>query len=136
MFFSLITINQPNVQTLSRVVCVMSGGNIDAKVLARSLERAMAAEGRLVKFKILIADRPGSTAELCSLLSGIGVTLRDFVPERSWVKGDVFSVQVGHIYVLPLRANLKKKLRSTCCRDYVLFFCQLMGKKLIIEIQT
>lgn len=79
-----------------RVVCVLSGGNIDTTILARSLERGMAAEGRLVKFKVTVSDRPGGMAELCSLLATIGVTVRDCIPERAWVKGDVFSVEVGH----------------------------------------
>lgn len=34
------------------VVCVLSGGNIDAIMLGRSLDRGLAAEGRLIKFKV------------------------------------------------------------------------------------
>lgn len=76
-------------------MCVCSGGNIDTTTLARSLERGMAAEGRLVKFKVTVSDRPGGMADMCSLLATIGVTIRDCVPERAWVKGDVFSCQVS-----------------------------------------
>lgn len=85
-----------------RVVCVLSGGNIDTTTLARALERGMAAEGRLVKFKVTVSDRPGGMAELCATLATLGVTLRDCIPERAWVKGDVFSVEVlipEHTYV-------------------------------------
>ncbi|KAG6455488.1 hypothetical protein O3G_MSEX009208 [Manduca sexta] len=77
-----------------KVVCVLSGGNIDPTILARALERGMAAEGRLVKFKVTVTDRPGGMAELCTMMAGIGVTMRDCVPDRAWVKGDVFSVQL------------------------------------------
>ncbi|CAH0594300.1 unnamed protein product [Chrysodeixis includens] len=77
-----------------KVVCVCSGGNIDTTTLARSLERGMAAEGRLVKFKVTVSDRPGGMADMCSLLATLGVTIRDCVPERAWVKGDVFSCQL------------------------------------------
>lgn len=77
-----------------RVCCVVSGGNISTTVLSRALERGMAAEGRLVKFKVTVNDRPGGMADLCALLASIGVTLRDCIPERAWVKGDVFSVEV------------------------------------------
>lgn len=48
-----------------------------------------------MKFKVSVQDRPGGMADLCSLLAGIGVTIRDCLPERTWVKGDVFSVQVN-----------------------------------------
>lgn len=78
----------------TRVVCILSGGNIDTNILARALERGMASEGRLVKFKVTVSDRPGGMAELCSLMAHCGVTLRDCIPERAWVKGDVFSVEV------------------------------------------
>lgn len=78
------------------MVCILAGGNIDTTILARALERGMAAEGRLVKFKVTVYDRPGGMAEMCALLAGIGVTMRDCVPERAWVKGDVFSVEVRH----------------------------------------
>ncbi|XP_045453268.1 L-threonine ammonia-lyase-like [Melitaea cinxia] len=77
-----------------KVVCILSGGNIDTTTLARALERGMAAEGRLIKFKVTVSDRPGGMAELCGLLSNLGVTLRDCIPERAWVKGDVFSVEM------------------------------------------
>ncbi|CAH0400542.1 unnamed protein product [Chilo suppressalis] len=77
-----------------KVVCVMSGGNISTTVLGRALERGMSAEGRLVKFKVTVNDRPGGMADLCALLANINVTLRDCVPERAWVKGDVFSVEL------------------------------------------
>ncbi|XP_012544440.1 L-threonine ammonia-lyase [Bombyx mori] len=77
-----------------KVVCIISGGNIDVTILARALERGMAAEGRLVKFKVTVHDRPGGMAELCTLLTNSGITIRDCVPERAWVKGDVFSAQV------------------------------------------
>lgn len=76
------------------MVCICSGGNIDSKVLSRAIERALGAEGRLVKFKVTVADRPGGAAELCALLTGIGVGIRDMLPDRTWVKSDVFSVQV------------------------------------------
>lgn len=84
------------------MVCILSGGNIDTTTLARALERGMAAEGRLVKFKVTVSDRPGGMAELCALLSNLGVTLRDCIPERAWVKGDVYSVEVFMLFLLSL----------------------------------
>lgn len=71
---------------------------MDTTILARALERGMAAEGRLVKFKVTVYDRLGGIADLFSQLASIGVMLRDCVPERSWVKSDVFSVEVILFY--------------------------------------
>ncbi|CAB3245694.1 unnamed protein product [Arctia plantaginis] len=80
-----------------KVVCVCTGGNIDSTTLARALERGMAAEGRLIKFKVIVVDRPGGMADLCTLLASLGVTVRDCIPERAWIKGDVFSCELKTI---------------------------------------
>ncbi|XP_049877915.1 L-threonine ammonia-lyase-like [Pectinophora gossypiella] len=77
-----------------KVVCILSGGNIDTTILGRCLERGLAAERRLVKFKVTVSDRPGGIAELCKLIASIGVSIKDIMQERAWVHGDIFSVQV------------------------------------------
>ncbi|KAG7297897.1 hypothetical protein JYU34_018652 [Plutella xylostella] len=77
-----------------KVVCVFSGGNMDPKVLSRCIERAMAIEGRLVKFRVSLEDKEGAFTEFCSLISNIGVTIRDFVPQRTWVTSEIFYTEV------------------------------------------
>ncbi|XP_022817918.1 uncharacterized protein LOC111350530 [Spodoptera litura] len=77
-----------------KVVCILSGGNIDTTILGRCLERGLAAEQRLVKFKVTVSDRPGGIAELCKLISCTGVSIKDIIQERAWVHGDIFSVRV------------------------------------------
>lgn len=47
---------------------MLSGGNIDTTALGRCLERGLAADGRLVKFGVLLSDRPGGIAGLTRLL--------------------------------------------------------------------
>ncbi|CAB3245691.1 unnamed protein product [Arctia plantaginis] len=76
-----------------KVVCICTGGNIDTTTMARALERGMASEGRLVKFKVTVRERPAGLAELCGLLSSMGATVRDCLPERAWIKGDVYSCE-------------------------------------------
>ncbi|XP_026314655.1 uncharacterized protein LOC113226296 isoform X2 [Hyposmocoma kahamanoa] len=77
-----------------KVVCILSGGNIDTTILGRCLERGLAAEHRLVKFKVNVSDRPGGIAELCKLIASTGVSIKDIIQERAWVHGDIFSVRV------------------------------------------
>ncbi|KAK9886664.1 hypothetical protein WA026_017583 [Henosepilachna vigintioctopunctata] len=77
-----------------RVVLILSGGNIDTTILGRCLERGLAADGRLVKFKATVSDRPGGISELCKLIGSIGVSIKDVIHERAWVTSDVFSVEV------------------------------------------
>lgn len=76
------------------MVLILSGGNIDTTILGRCLERGLAADGRLVKCRVTVSDRPGGVCELCKVLSSIGVSIKDIVHERAWVASDVFSVEV------------------------------------------
>ncbi|CAG0892559.1 unnamed protein product [Darwinula stevensoni] len=81
-----------------RVVIPLTGGNIDTTVLGRCLERGLAADGRLVKFKVTVSDRPGGIAALTNLICSVGVSIKDMIHERAWVKTDIFSVAVGPFY--------------------------------------
>lgn len=39
-------------------------------------------------------DRPGGIAELCRCLADVGVTIKDIMHERAWLK-DIYSVEVS-----------------------------------------
>lgn len=79
-----------------RVVLVLGGGNIDTTTFGRCLERGLASEGRLLRFTATVSDRPGGIAELCRILAATGVTIKDIMHERAWLK-DIYSVDVRMI---------------------------------------
>lgn len=72
----------------------LCGGNIDTTLLGRCLERGLAADGRLINFNVTVSDRPGGVADLTRTISNVGVSIKDIVHERAWVKQDTFSVGV------------------------------------------
>lgn len=76
-----------------RVVLLLCGGNIDTTTFGRCLERGMASEGRLLRFTATVSDRPGGISELCRILAATGVTIKDIMHERAWLK-DIYSVDV------------------------------------------
>ena len=91
-----------------RVVTLLCGGNIDTTVLGRCLERGLAADGRLVKFSVTVSDRPGGIAELAKTLTQCGVSIKDMMHERAWIKSDIFAVTVSHNmshFILGLYSN-------------------------------
>lgn len=65
-----------------KAVAVVSGGNIDATTLVRVLNKAMARQGRVVKFVGEVPDRPGMLAAAASILASHNVNVIDVYHER------------------------------------------------------
>ncbi|KAA3626714.1 MAG: threonine ammonia-lyase [Proteobacteria bacterium] len=51
-----------------KVVVVISGGNIDMTMLSRIIERGLEIDGRIANLSVVVADRPGSMAELARII--------------------------------------------------------------------
>jgi len=76
-----------------RVVFILCGGNIDTNVLGRVLDRGLAADGRLVKFTVVVSDRPGGLSDLVSYISSKGAGIKDIFSERAWLKTSIHTVR-------------------------------------------
>ncbi|CAJ0945685.1 unnamed protein product, partial [Mesorhabditis belari] len=101
-----------------KVVCILTGGNIDTTVLGRSIERGLAVDGRLIRLEVVVSDRPGGIAELATHLAHSGASIKDIFHERAWISTDVFSVKVKIIcetrdrsHVQELEALLREKYK-------------------------
>jgi len=67
-----------------RKVClVLSGGNIDARVLASVLMRGLARSGRLCRVRVEISDQPGGLAHVTAILAGLGANVLE-VDHHRW----------------------------------------------------
>lgn len=58
-----------------RVVCVLSGGNIDVSFIQSIIERGLVARHRRIKFVVTVLDRPGSLIQLLSVISASGANV-------------------------------------------------------------
>lgn len=58
-----------------RVVCVMSGGNIDVSFVQSIIERGLVARHRRVKFIVTLVDRPGSLVNLLNVIADAGANI-------------------------------------------------------------
>ncbi|XP_066992529.2 L-threonine ammonia-lyase isoform X2 [Anabrus simplex] len=110
-----------------KIVLCVCGGNIDTTILGRCLERGLAADGRLLKFTVTVSDRPGGIAELCRLLASLGVSIKDIMHERAWIKSDIFSVEVTVVcetgdteHSVLLRKTLNKHYKDVAFCDFAL----------------
>jgi threonine dehydratase len=64
------------------VAVVLSGGNIDARMLASVLLRALARSGRLVRLQIELPDRPGVLAAVAQIIGGLRANIVDVEHRR------------------------------------------------------
>jgi threonine dehydratase len=67
----------------SKIVLVISGGNIDVHLLDRVIEKGLAETGRLVRFGVLLRDVPGSLAKLTGLVAHHHANILHIVHERA-----------------------------------------------------
>jgi threonine dehydratase len=63
---------------------VLSGGNIDTRLIASVLTRELAREGRLTQLSIDIVDRPGQLAAVSVLLAEAGANVIEVSHQRTF----------------------------------------------------
>lgn len=65
-----------------RVCVILTGGNIDARVLASVLLRELVREGRIVRLRVEADDLPGSLAEVTGIISATGADVVEVSHQR------------------------------------------------------
>jgi threonine dehydratase len=65
-----------------RLGLVLSGGNIDTRLLSSVLTRQLAREGRLTQLRFDIADRPGQLATIVAVLGRAGANIVEVSHQR------------------------------------------------------
>ena len=77
---------------------VLTGGNIDARMLAVVLNREMVRERRMIVYRILGDDRPGMLSAMAAVIGGLGGNIIDVVHNRLALdvpaKGAEFDIMV------------------------------------------
>jgi threonine dehydratase len=58
-----------------KIVCVMSGGNIDTVTLSSIINQGMISRGRIMCFSVELPDRPGQLVAVATLLAGLGANV-------------------------------------------------------------
>jgi threonine dehydratase len=65
-----------------RIGLVLSGGNIDARLLASILQRQLVRAGRLVRLRIEISDLPGALAKIAGIIGENGGNIIEIYHQR------------------------------------------------------
>jgi len=75
-------------------VAVLSGGNIDINRVARIIDRGLVFDGRLVRLKVKVPDRPGNLSMLTRLVAGMGANVLEIVHRRAFADISVGDVEI------------------------------------------
>lgn len=66
-----------------KVVCVVSGGNIDVTILNRVVRRGLAKSGRIAIINVELDDKPGKLVEVTSVISKAGANITSVHHDRN-----------------------------------------------------
>jgi threonine dehydratase len=63
---------------------MVCGGNIDVTLLSRIIERGLVQDGRLIRLRIHLLDKPGALAELTRLIANHRANIVDTLHNRAY----------------------------------------------------
>ena len=72
-----------------KVVCVISGGNIDVTILSRVIERGLLTSGRTCNLCIELMDKPGQLMEVSTIIASLGANVISVHHERASETKDI-----------------------------------------------
>ena len=68
----------------ARTAVLVSGGNIDVTLLSRIIERGLVQDGRLIRLRIHLLDKPGALLELTGIIAHHRVNIVDTLYNRAY----------------------------------------------------
>ena len=74
-----------------KVVCVVSGGNIDVTILSRVISRGLLMEGRLVDLTLALDDKPGELTHVSDIIASTGANIVLVCHSRGDINMDINS---------------------------------------------
>lgn len=72
-----------------KVVCLVSGGNIDVTILSRVINRGLVTSGRSSELNLELLDRPGELTRVSSIISSLGANVVCVNHTRGNVNNDI-----------------------------------------------
>ncbi|HEY5382000.1 MAG TPA: threonine ammonia-lyase [Acidobacteriaceae bacterium] len=68
----------------TRMAVIVGGGNIDVTLLSRIIERGLVQDGRLIRLRIHLLDRPGALTELTQIIAAHNANIVDTLYNRAY----------------------------------------------------
>lgn len=98
----------------SRVVLLISGGNVDSSLLGRMLGQGLLKNGRIMRFRVRLDDTPGTLAKLLALISDLKANVLHVYHDRNIRGLPIYDIRVdleletrgpGHVDEIAGRLN-------------------------------
>jgi len=77
-----------------KVGLVLSGGNIDSRLLASVIMRQLVHEGRIISLKVGISDRPGALGKIASLVGEAGGNIIEAMHQRLFTSANIKAAEL------------------------------------------
>ena len=95
-----------------RVGLVISGGNIDSRLLASVLMRGLVREGRLVRLRVEVSDQPGSLAGITRQIADLGANVLEVYHQRWFYDVPIKMAEVDFVLETRDIAHMRKLVDS------------------------
>jgi threonine dehydratase len=77
-----------------KVGLVLSGGNIDSRLLAQVIMRQLVHEGRIIALKVAISDRPGALGQIATLVGEAGGNIIEAMHQRLFTNANIKAAEL------------------------------------------
>ena len=93
------------------VAILVCGGNIDPNLLSKIIERGLAKDGRLVRIRAVVRDRPGELARICQIVAETNGNILDVAHNRAFAKLEVGGVEIDLVLEARGHDHIREMLR-------------------------
>ncbi|MCX7918816.1 MAG: threonine ammonia-lyase [bacterium] len=91
-----------------KVVCILSGGNIDVNLLSRIIEKGLVKDGRLAKLRVRLPDRPGFLGKLGTLIGSCNANILEISHNRQFPSAPLGENEVDFILETRGQAHIEE----------------------------
>jgi threonine dehydratase len=97
---------------------LVCGGNIDVTLLSRIIERGMVQDGRLIRLRIVLLDKPGALHELTRLIASHRANIVDTLHNRAYYGVNLGDTAIDITMETRGRAHVTELLEALTAEGY------------------
>ncbi len=108
----------PRLTSATKVVCAISGGNIDVNLIARIIDRGLVKEGRRVKLVLRVPDRPGTLAGVLNSVAAERANVLEVHHNRAFMQGPIGDTEIELTLETKGPAHVEQLVRALSAKGY------------------